>query len=218
MRVHSWAVVAAIGVVVGGTASMAVRHMSAVRAWLVPEPPTGSEVEPETDSEDVSQEPLGLAMRYALAVQNGNAEEVLRLVAWMNERLRRTDPSKRDSVTADLERRMLDRSAEGNQMRPEGVCDQYVFAPGATLETLEEDEGRSDLSEPVAKRVWIRVTYPSPHRALLNSEGMPIHSLEVGVNISTEGLVLKAGVLGNVDIDEDSLLMEWPSGLEATGQ
>ena len=165
----------------------------------------------------------GLAMRYAKAVQSGDCEDVLRTTAWMVDRLRRValelpDPAQVETVKQDLCGQIRNRSPEGNALRAEGIEDQYVFAPGARFEVANIDEGRDDLGSPVECRVWLRVTYPSRDKAPLvqveegSSVMQPIREWNVGVNLSrTENVVLKAGVIGNLDIDFDSLAFDWPN-------
>jgi hypothetical protein len=55
----------------------------------------------------------------------------------------------------------------------------------------------------------MRVTYPSRRGALRDGKGIPIRSITVGVNVSTEGLALKANVIGNLDIDWESISYDW---------
>jgi hypothetical protein len=99
---------------------------------------------------------------------------------------------------------------EGNQLRFEGIEDQYVFSPAATLEIAGTDGGRSDLERPAAYRIWILVTYPERRWALLDPDRLAIRSLRVGVNVTHDGFVLKANVIGNLDVQWDSLNYAWP--------
>jgi hypothetical protein len=46
-------------------------------------------------------------------------------------------------------------------------------------------------------------------RDLRNQSGIPIRALRVGVNVSTDDCVPKAGVTGNLDIDRKSISHEW---------
>ena len=92
------------------------------------------------------------------------------------------------------------RTVEGNHIGPEGIEDSYVFAPGARLEVVDVDGGRQDLERPVKQRTWIRVSYPDPLRAPCDGKGGPVEALVAGVNVDDEGLVLKASVIGNLDI------------------
>lgn len=157
-----------------------------------------------------------LAMRYARAVQDGNCAIVIPHTAWMRERLKRALEGKNgnkavERVRSELCDRIQRRTPEGNQLRREGVEDQYVFAPGVRLEVVREDAGRSDLEEPVKRRTWIRATFPTRPRALSDEAGRPIRSMVVGVNLSPDGCVVKANVIGNLEIDPGSLRYNWPA-------
>ena len=153
-----------------------------------------------------------IAMRYAHALQEGNAEEVIRLTAWMQERLdyvRITQGTQEALLQArkELIRKITERKIEENKLTAEGVEDKYLFAPGTQLELVSEDEGRDDLAFRVKKRYWIRITYPFRERALMNMDGHPIRSLVVGLNISDKDKILKAGIRGNTDIDYESIVV-----------
>lgn len=164
----------------------------------------------------------GLAMRYAQAVQDGNCEEILQMTGWMVDRMRRvalesSDPAVIEATRDRLCETIQTRAVEGNALRLEGIEDQYVFAPGATLEVVGRDDGRTDLPGPVAYRTWIQITYPNSRTAPLvqDPEGdalaKPVRSWNVGVNISrTDNTVMKAGVIGNLDIDFSSFSFDWP--------
>lgn len=137
------------------------------------------------------------------------------MTAWMRDRVKAVlledqEPGAQARVREELCDRMQWRTTEGNQLRLEGVEDQYVFAPGTRLDLLRADTGRSDLDAPVRKRYWIRVTFPVPSRALADSQGRPIRSLAAGVNISRDDTVLKANVVGNLEMDFSSFLYDWP--------
>ncbi|MBN2308122.1 MAG: hypothetical protein JXR94_04080 [Candidatus Hydrogenedentes bacterium] len=179
-----------------------------------PEPDAGAGKGEPTASPATGSVGLGpdsVAMRYARAVCNGDADEVIALTLWMQERLRRAALEADDAAArAKLKEAIVERAVEGHQLHPEGVADQYVFTPGASLTPLGVDEGRTDLARPADHRVWIRVTYPTPAAALRDSRGHPIRSLAVGVNVSKDGYVLKAGIIGNLDIDHGSVMYDWP--------
>lgn len=156
-----------------------------------------------------------VAWRYALAVRDSNCAEVIRMTLWMNERLDRVRAAHGDSEELEaareaLCRQIVHRAVEGNQLTAEGVEDQYIFAPGVELHLVGMDEGAAGLRRPVAERSWIRVTYPNRRRALRDQEGQPIRSIVVGVNVSQDGYVLKAGFIGNLDVDRDSIHYVWP--------
>lgn len=158
-----------------------------------------------------------LALRYARACQSGDCDEIIGLTGWMRDRLRRSaletpGDEAQEAVRDELRARLQERTVEGNRLRPEGVEDMYVFAPGTQVEFVASDRGREDLSEVVRERVWLRVTYPAPDRALRDETGRPIRSIIVGVNVSAEGYIVKAGVLGNLDVDRDSISYAWDEG------
>ncbi len=155
-----------------------------------------------------------VALEYARAYQEGNWDLVVEKTLWMQERLERVQletgkPEARGQAKAQLVAQLEKWDLAQNQLRLEGVEDRYIFAPGVRLEVLRQDEGQTGLERPVKHRTWIRVTYPSRSRALTDQMGLPIHGLTVGVNVSEEGMILKAGVVGNLDIDEASISYIW---------
>lgn len=157
-------------------------------------------------------ESSGIAQRYASAVQAGDCARAIELTWWMQERLRFAIKSGEDaqgSAMEDLCNSLKDRTTDGNHLRPEGIEDQYVFAPLAQVDVSGLDAGRQDLVKPVVERVWMLVSYPVPTQALGDEKGTPIKSLIVGVNVSTDGYVLKAGVIGNLEIDFESISYRW---------
>lgn len=155
-----------------------------------------------------------LASGYASAILEGRCGDVIAMTWWMEERLRHvrmTTSNAQDVEDAmeDLCARTIKRTPEGNRLGPEGIEEQYVFRPGASFQVIGADEGRDDLEKPVLHRTWIEVTYSTEVQALRDRSGNAIKSLIVGVNVSKDGYVLKAGVIGNLDIDLDSLLYKW---------
>ncbi len=158
-----------------------------------------------------------IAMQYARAVQDGHCEEVIRLTQWMYDRLERVrlksgDPRSVEEARRELSVRMVDRALEGNQLQPYGIEDQYIFRPGALIKETRKDSGRRDLELPVRERIWIEVIFPRKAQAPLDEGGRPIHSIEVGVNISADGRILKAGIIGNLDLDRGSISYDWTPG------
>jgi len=154
----------------------------------------------------------GPAWEYACAFQRRDFDRVIGLTWWMQERLDRVrlewpDSSGVEQAAADLRRRLATYSVEGNQLRPEGIEDQYVFAPGAVLSVVRRDAGRDDLAKDVAERMWIRVIYPDERHAPRNEFGRPIREMTVGINVATDGFVLKASVIGNVEFERDLIQM-----------
>lgn len=162
--------------------------------------------------------PACTATRYARALQQGQTAKVIHMTHWMQERLKRVRlgsdmPEDLELAREELRRDILERTLEGNRLRAEGVEDKYIFAPGARIEKIGADRRenlRHDaLALPVKRRTWLRVEYPNPGAALRDEAGRPIKSIVVGVDLSEEGYVLKAGVLGNVEINRDAISLDW---------
>ena len=156
-----------------------------------------------------------VAWQYARAYQEGNWESVIAMTLWIQDRLAYVRAQAGDEAPVERERlrlqeRLGDRSPGGNQLLPAGIEDQYVFSPGAEMEIVGLDEGRDGLERPVAQRTWIRVTFPERSRALRDEANLPIRSLVAGVNVSHEKQVLKAGIIGNLDIAHESISYGWP--------
>jgi hypothetical protein len=105
--------------------------------------------------------------------------------------------------------RVAKHSAAKNQLQPKGIPDQYIFAPGVTLEFLGIDEGQEDLAEPTVQRTWIRVTYPERGTALRDSSNIPIRSIAVGINITENDKILKGNIIGNLNIATDWITYDW---------
>lgn len=184
----------------------------------------GVPVKPATVAAESQSKPIdgGNAMAFARALQDNNCDEVIRLTAWMADRLRRvalesSDPEDVAEARRKLCQKILSRPYEDNILRGEGIEDQFVFAPGTQLEVVSKDPGRKDLGRPVAERVWIRVTYPRRETAPLapvkpgSPDMKPVRQWIVGVNLSQgDQTVLKASVLGNLEIKRDSAAFDWP--------
>lgn len=167
--------------------------------------------EPES-GEAGNSEAARIALEYVSAVQTGVCVRAIELTWWMQERLRFVAENSRDEKSAarqELCDSITSRATGGNRLRPEGVEDQYVFAPMAKVEVAALDAGRQDLAKPPMERVWLRVSYPVPTQALHDENGTPIKSLRVGMSLSTDGYVLKAGATGNLEIDFDSISYNW---------
>ena len=155
------------------------------------------------------------ALAYAEALKRGDTEEVIGRTRWMQDRLKRVlletgDSDAVEEARSKLADKLTDRRLEGNQLRPEGVEDQYVFPPDCALRLAGEGVGPEGLAGRAEAMVWIEVTYPTQERALLDESGAPIRSLLAGVALSAEGDVLKAGVVGNMQIDRDKIGYDWP--------
>jgi hypothetical protein len=154
------------------------------------------------------------ALRYAKAIQDGKCDEIIEMTAWMAERLERLRLEANSPEALQQERqRLCDAiragSDEGNRLTREGIEDAYVFAQGATWEPVAVDTGRTDLDQPVLERTWLKVTYPDAARAPRDLSGKPIRILAAGVNVSAEGRILKAAIVGNLDIDWVTISNDW---------
>ena len=163
-------------------------------------------------AETPDSQALRIAERYLSGVRTGACSQGIALTLWMQERLESASGLGRDNERAamqDLCESIKDRTMEANRLRPEGIEDQYVFTPLAQIETAGVDTGREDLIKPVMERVWFIASYPVPTQALRDENGTPIKSLRVGINVSSDGYVLKAGVIGNLEIDFESISYNW---------
>ncbi|MCC6143901.1 MAG: hypothetical protein IT368_08845 [Candidatus Hydrogenedentes bacterium] len=164
--------------------------------------------------------------KYARAMQAGDWDYVIDHTLWMQERLSLVQVQGGPDATvaearADLLEGVSTRPPAQNLLREAGVEDQYVFHPEAELTLLSVDAGREDLETPAAGRAWIEVQYPDRMSALLDEGGLPIRRLTVGVNYTAEGAVLKAGIVGNLEIDWESVRLDWDdqgSAKHAIGQ
>ena len=173
-----------------------------------------SAVERDTPGEVAAEKVRTAALQFATAVGGGDCHTAIAMTGWMQDRLEYVQSTTGDDVAVsaareDLCRQVQTRAPEGGQLRDEGIEDQYVFVPGAAFTVDRVDAGRDDLEKPCEGRAWIRVTYPSPSRGLRDRKGLSIHTLLVGVNLSRDGQVLKAGVRGNLEIDWDSVSTDW---------
>lgn len=212
-----WLVVAIVGTGAGATAAYSI----IMRMVPGPKEPAGLSHTGSPSGPSPRAGALGwtmdVAMRYAKAFQEGDCNTVIELTEWMRERLERVrlatdDPQDLEAARQELRRRILDRPAEGNQVREEGLEDSLIFRPGATLVPVRTDDGRTDLERPVQGRAWIRVTYAKAEEAPLGLDGLPVRSMEVGLNVSVRGTILKTSVIGNAEIDFDTIVSTWPAG------
>ena len=154
----------------------------------------------------------GTAMRYVRALQDGNCDEAIALTLWMNDRIelsRLEHPEQVADVREELCGSLSDHRIEGNRLAEEGMEDQYILAPGSRVTLVKIDEGRNDLERPVSSRVWIGVTYSRKDRAPLDLGGLPIRSLLAGISTTHDSYVLKAAVVGNLEIDYESIGTDW---------
>ncbi len=153
-----------------------------------------------------------IALQYVSAVQTAVCSRSIDLTWWMQERLQFASENSRDGVSAvrqELCDEITVRVKGANRLRSEGVEDQYVFAPMTKVKVTALEPGRQDLSKPSMGLVWLEVSYPVPTQALKDDNGTPIKSLRVGVSLSNDGYILKAGTIGNLEIDFDSISYNW---------
>ncbi len=151
------------------------------------------------------------ALDYAHALQENDWEGAIRRTWWMRARLERAEAAGegREKARRGLVRDLSDRNPAGNRLRAGEIADQYLFPPGSRVEVLVVDEGEEGLEPAAAGRAWLRVTYARKDQAPLNAAGLPIRSLVVGVNVDSQGHVLKAGLSGNLSVDEGSISLDW---------
>lgn len=168
--------------------------------------------EPRADPRQLEREKNGVSMQYVEALQEGNCDVAIARILWMNERIEQTrlkNPEQVAEIREELCRSLTDRRIEGNRLAEEGIEDQYVMAPGCSAVPVRVDEGRDDLERPASTRVWVEVTYPRRDRAPVDLEGLPIRRLVAGINMTNDSYVLKASVIGNLEIDFDSISTNW---------
>lgn len=153
------------------------------------------------------------AIAYIEAVRDCDCEELVARTAWMQERLTNLAANATESELEEERRALCERACKrddaGYRLVQEGVRDQYLFFPGITYQFVGKDGGRDDLAAPVATRAWVEVKFASPLRCLIDEAGRSISGLTVGINVSADGKVLKADVLGNAEIQYDSIRYSW---------
>jgi len=149
----------------------------------------------------------GTAMQYARACQNGAWDAVMDMTAWMRDRLdcAGSGSEGRDAIKKELQASLARKTAEGNRLRPEGIEDVYLFAPTAMLRVVRTDSGRADLDRPACGRAWMEVVYPVRAQAPRDEQGRAIRKMVVGVNVACDELILKANVVGNMEVEPDSM-------------
>lgn len=149
---------------------------------------------------------------YATAVRDDDCATALPMVAWMTDRLDWTAKQGLavDGVRAELCGRITGVMGGPATVRNEGIDDAAVLVPSAQIEFVRVDGGLSDLGDLVSHRTWLRITYPDPHDAPRNRNGRPLKSLLAGVNIAQNGQVLKAAIIGNLELRPQAVWSEWP--------
>jgi hypothetical protein len=149
--------------------------------------------------------------RYLRALQLRNCDDVVRMTRWMQDRL--AVARERGEAESEARAALCEQIREWNpaesRILPEGIRDAYLITPEATWQAVRIDEGNPRLAYPAAERTWMRVNYSLKTRAPKDKEGNPVHALTVGINVDSEGRVLKAGVLGTLEIDYESFEYEW---------
>lgn len=156
-----------------------------------------------------------VALQYVRAYQESDCGAVVDLTWWMKERIayatKHQGRSEAD-VRAGLCGAAMTRSPEGNRITPEGIEDQYIFRPGADVTFVGRDPGTEGLAKGTAQRTWLRVNFADESRAPFDSGKRPIRGLTVGVNVSEDGYILKAGIVGNLDIAHETVTTNWTGG------
>lgn len=149
-----------------------------------------------------------LVHRYITAYQSQNCAEITACTEWIQERL---NPLGNDGITQfnaaqkKLCSELLSRKSGENQVEILGIRDIYLMPTTVTYKVMGADPGRQDLVLPVVERVWIAFEYPNQATAPQTPSGKTIRSLRAGINISTDNTILKGSIIGNWEIDRDSI-------------
>lgn len=152
-----------------------------------------------------------VAIEYAEAYQAGKCGTIIDLTAWMQDRLayaQEVQDLSYDAVRDELCVFASTRNPAGNRLSEAGIEDQYIFRPGSVIEFLGSDEGNRSLDEPVASRAWLHVTYDVERGAPMDAAGNTIGAITVGANVSEGGKVLKANVIGNLEIVFETITLD----------
>lgn len=158
---------------------------------------------------------LGWAQDYVQAVQRRDCEQVIGMTEWMQDRLeyvreRATDPAAAEQGAREELCESIRRVPPGrDELTDGGADDAALFSPLGEVDLVSVDPGRDDLETPSAGRVWLRVRYPTPNDALRSEDGRRVKTVRVGVTFSPEGRVVKAGVVGNAELDIESEPVYW---------
>lgn len=173
---------------------------------------SGAMIPDEIVLKDSSEEQL--VNRYVTAYQRHDCGELARTTLWIQDRLRNINSETEDTdVRADMSSVLCGQlfvwTDSNNQISIFGIDDQYLIPTTVTFRIEGADSGRTDLEEPVRERVWCQFTYSDPGMAPKSENGDPIHSLRAGVNVSMSGLVLKGSVIGNWELDNNSISLQW---------
>lgn len=155
-----------------------------------------------------------LIHRYFTAYQTKNCSEIAQCTDWMIARLQKindrySDEAKINEARANLCKEVLVRIPGEERLQLLGLKDHYLIPQASNYKVVGADPGRTDLAKTVKERVWVRIEYSNKATAPKNEEGEPIKQLRAGVNISTDHRVLKGAVIGNWEIDTNSILTRW---------
>ncbi len=166
-------------------------------------------------SDEQVEQLLAWAEDYVHAVQRRDCEQVIAMTAWMQDRLDYVRARASDAVAEeqaareDLCQKIHRVPPDRSELSEGGVDDAALFTPLAEVELVSVDPGADDLEAPSAGRVWLRVRYPGPNDALRDASGRSIKTIRAGLTLSPEGRVIKAGIVGNVEIDTESEPVYW---------
>ncbi len=151
------------------------------------------------------------AERYVLAVQRRDCEQVIAMTIWMQDRLEYVrshgddERAAHDALCNDVH----NPPAAGRFLSDGGADDAALFSPLAQVDVVSVDPGRDDLETASAGRVWVRVRYPSPAEALHDAEGRAIKTARAGLTFAADGRLVKAGIVGNAELDDESEVVYW---------
>jgi hypothetical protein len=196
------------------TAAIAVGAVMGLGTWYWMVGPSVSIAVPRADANPVHFSAPALtdhpALHYAEAVQAGDCATVVRLTWWMVEYLEnaRARDDALDAVDRARQRLCdaIEAPGEGPQrLVAEGIEDVHLFVPGAEIEPLALEPGSNDLAKPAIECLRLRLSYPQGVAAPRDDEGRRIDSIVVGIHLSEDGYVLKAGIIGNVELDWSSI-------------
>lgn len=143
-----------------------------------------------------------LVMRYIMAYRSGNCSDIIAITQWAQDRLEaKPDPATRENLCSEL----LRRSPDDTQVDLLGIEDQYLIPNTVDVKIIGADPGRDDLALPVQERVWVQFSYSNKATAPRSPSGKSIKKIRAGLNVSETGTVLKGGVIGNWEIDIESI-------------
>lgn len=149
-----------------------------------------------------------LVRRYITAYQTQDCVEISASTEWVQERLApllQDEPAQFKAAQKKLCDELLHRKSGENQVEMLGIRDLYLMPTTVTYNVVGADPGRQDLVLPVLERVWIAFEYPNQATAPRSPSGKTISSLRAGINISTDSTILKGSVIGNWEIDRESI-------------